>query len=117
MPTSMWDDAAAGWDQAATIAAQHAATRAMRLDTHCLLFARKKHPAQTLLERYLGLPAEDLASTGDIRLANLGIIDWKRFEHDFRLGRRDLDDGLCELEDRELGRVPDVHREVLAAHR
>src|SRR6476646_10641478 len=117
MPTSMWGAAEADWAQAAAaIAAQHAAIRAMRLDTHCLLGSRGEHPSQTLLERDLGLPTEDLASTADIRLANLGVIDWKRFEHDFRLGRRDPDDGLCELQDRELRRVAEVHREVLVAH-
>src|SRR4051812_26124045 len=118
MPTSMWGAADADWAQAAAAnAAQHAAIRAMRLDTHCLLRTRWEHPSQTLLQRDLGRPAEDLASTADIRLANLGAIARKRFEHDFRLGRRDPDHGLCELQDRELGRVADVQGQVLAAHR
>src|SRR5690242_16737570 len=75
---------------------------------------RRERALQALVELDLGRPAENLLSTRDVGLANLGIVDRQRLEDNRarRLGR--AHDRLGELQQRHLGRVADVHRQVLA---
>src|SRR2546423_6409930 len=75
----------------------------------------REHPSDPLLQLDLGLPAENLLRPGDVRLANLGIVDRERLVDDLPRRAGDAEDGLGELVERELARVPDVHRQVLAA--
>ena len=71
--------------------------------------------AQPLVEIDLGLPAEQLARAGDVGLPHLRVVDRQRLEDDLARRARDLDHRLGQLEHRELVRVADVHRQVLAA--
>ena len=50
----------------------------------------RQRTAEPFLERHLRLPAEQLPRTGDVRLANLRVVDGKRLEDDRarRSGRR-----------------------------
>ena len=70
---------------------------------------------QALVELDLGLPAEQLRGAGDVGLAHLRVVDRQRLEDDLGLASPvTLDDRLGELEQRELVRVADVDRQVLA---
>src|ERR671935_586858 len=82
------------------------ATRAMqmRLDPNRLPSESRQHAPQALFELDLRLPAQQLPGPGDVGLANLRIVDWQCFEHDFALRRRDTDDCLRQLENRKLAR-------------
>src|SRR5690242_16821497 len=75
----------------------------------------REHPSEPLLQLDLRLPAENLLRPRDVRLADLGIVDRQRLVDDLARGARDAKHGLGELVERELARVPDVHRQVLAA--
>src|SRR3954465_12591671 len=87
------------------------------LNSFSLPFLCGQHSPEPLLEVDFRLPAELLAGARDVGLTHLRIVDWKCFEHDLALGRGNADDGLCELEQAELGRIPEIDREVLSAHR
>src|SRR2546423_14551831 len=82
-----------------------------------LPFLRGQHSAQPFFQWNFRLPAEHLAGARDVGLTHLRVVDGECFEHDLALGRGNADDGLCELEQAELGRIPEIDREVLSAHR
>src|SRR5512138_3911542 len=67
-------------------------------------------PAHALVERDPRLPAEDLLRARDVRLSHLGIVLGQRPRHDRDVPPDEPLHRLRELEDRELVRVPDVHR-------
>src|SRR3954470_3000630 len=69
---------------------------------------------QALAEVDLRLPAQQLAREADVGLADLRIVGRQRLEDDLRARLGDLDDRLGQLEQRELVRVADVDRLVLA---
>src|SRR2546425_12209431 len=94
-----------------------AAKTPSRLHTDRLPPQRRDHPAQALLERHLGLPAEDLLRPRDVRLPLLGIVDRQGLVDDLALRTGDADHGFGELEQRELVRIAEVHGQVLAGLR
>src|SRR5262245_35357875 len=104
------DDAAR--QEAAATAAAHT-RKALRTD--CFGLGRGQHPAKTLLELHLGLPAEQLLRPRDVRLADLRVVDRQRFVHDLALRAGQPYNGLGKLEQRELAGIADVDREMLAA--
>src|ERR671936_1074565 len=98
---------------AATSTTTTAARRA--LDTDGLPAEGREHPSEPLLQLDLRLPAEHLPRTGDVGLAHLRIVDRERLVHHFAGRARHPQHCLRELVERELARVADVHRQVLAA--
>src|SRR5882724_3305924 len=82
-----------------------------------LPFLRGQQSAQPFFEWNFRLPAEYLAGACDVGLTHLRVVDRECFEHDFTLGRGGTDNGLCELEQSELGWIPEVDGEMLSAHR
>src|SRR4030095_2334777 len=90
---------------------------ATRLNTHWLPSEGGLHPAQSLLELDLGLPAQNLPCPRDVRLARLRIVHGQRLIDDLASRSRDADDGFRELQDRKLVRVPEIGWQVLLAHR
>ena len=62
----------------------------------------------------LGVPAQQLLGQRDVGLADLRIVGRQRLVHDLRPRAGDVDDRLGELEQRELVRVADVDRVVVA---
>src|SRR5581483_8287471 len=123
MPTSRRLDAAFacafGVAPAAEIAkpatTSSTAIEAMRLDTERLPLGRLQDASQTVLEADLRLPAEELAGPRDVGLPHLRIVDRQRLEDDLALGAGDAEDRLGKVEERQLLRVSDVDRPVLAA--
>src|SRR5256885_8751196 len=93
--------------------AAHAARSALHTDG--LPAEGREHPSEPLLQLDLRLPAENLLRPRDVRLADLGIVDRKRLVDDLARRAGHAEHGLRELVERELARVPDVHRQVLAA--
>src|SRR5947209_3727624 len=75
------------------------------------------HAPEPLLELDLGFPAEHLLRARDVGLPLLRIVDRQRLEDDLARRAGDLELLLRQLEQRELLRVADVHRHVLAALR
>src|SRR6478735_2025928 len=75
---------------------------------------RRQRAPQALVELDLGAPAEDLLGARDIGLTDLGIVDRQCLEDDRDLRSGRANDRLGKLEQRHLGRVPDVDREMLA---
>src|SRR5437763_6243852 len=75
----------------------------------------RQHAPEPLFQIDLGLPAEELLGSRDVRLANLRIVDWQCFVDDLALRRRDSDDCLRKFENRKLVRVAEVDRQVLLA--
>src|SRR5918911_3094174 len=99
---------------ATTSATASAATaRLPRLYTHGLPAEGREHPSEPLLQLDLRLPAEHLLGPRDVRLADLGIVHRKRLVDDLARRAGDAEHGLGELVERELARVPDVHRQVV----
>src|SRR6266542_4355568 len=118
MPTSMPRAAAAGCGLAEVTRAQRTIiSRAMqiRLNTKWFPPETRQQAPQPLLELDFRFPAQELPGFGDVGLANLWIVDWKCFEHDFALRRGKSDNCLREFQDRKLLRVAEVHRQMLAA--
>src|SRR5215813_4589970 len=76
-----------------------------------------QHAPEPVFELDLRLPAEQLAGAGDVGLADLRVVDGQRLVDDLAARAGHLEDGLGQLQDRDLPRVADVHREVLAALR
>src|SRR5918911_3926692 len=101
--------AAGARTRTATTAAQNA------LHTDGLPAEGREHPSEPLLQLDLRLPAEHLLRPRDVGLANLRIVDRKRLVHHFAARPRHTEHGLGELVERELPRIPDVHRQVLLA--
>src|SRR5256714_8523377 len=102
-------------DAAGTIT--RAATRAARnaLDTDGLPAEGREHPSEPLLQLDLRLPAEHLLGPSDVRLADLRIVDREGLVDDLARRAGDAEHGLGELVERELARIPDVHRQGLPA--
>ncbi|MNT65737.1 hypothetical protein D3C72_2037410 [compost metagenome] len=63
-----------------------------------------------MLDRNLRLPIEEGLGAGDIRAPNLGVVLGEGGVGDGALTSRQFEDEASELQYRELGRVPDVHR-------
>src|SRR2546423_4985375 len=105
---------AAGTERPAATA-RAAARPQRRLHTYRLSPERRDHPPEPFLELDLWLPAQHLLRAGDVRLAHLRVVHRKRLEHDLARGAGDLEHPLRQLEQRELVRVADVDRHVLAA--
>src|SRR5215831_13404052 len=116
MPTSMFLEACA-WGAliAATTERAAAANKASFLDTQGLRAQRFQDASQPLLERDLRLPTQQLAGASDVRLANVGVVFWKRLEDDLAGGPRHPEHDLGELEQRVLARVAEIHGQMLAA--
>src|SRR6266542_3209409 len=118
MPIFMKRDPPAGCTIAASTAATGTVktrTRRGNLDSDRLPAERDEQPPEPFLEIDLRLPAEQLTCAGDVRLANLRIVDREGLEDDLALGASDLANRLGQLEQRHLGRVADVDRQVLTA--
>src|SRR5215218_3634695 len=96
-----------------------AAASAMRLRNDRLPArrAQAQRALEAVIELDLRLPAEDLARAGDVGLALLGVVLGQRLVHDLARGAGDPEDRLREVEDRELARIAEVDRQVLAARR
>src|SRR5437016_8705535 len=90
-----------------------AAKAPIRLCNERLPFEGAEHPAQALLELDRRLPAEQLAGARDVRLPHLRVVDGEGLVDDLALRAGDAEDGLRELVEGELARVPEVHRQVL----
>src|SRR5213593_810102 len=114
MPTSMCALADAAGTARPAATRTIAAATPMRLGNDRLPSETRQHATQPFLELNLGLPAEKLARAGDVGLPDLGIVDGQRLVDDLALRAGDAEDGLGELVERELGRVPDIDREMLA---
>src|SRR5262245_58786234 len=65
---------------------------------------------ETFAEVDLRAPAEHVVREGDVGPAAHRIVDGERLVHDLGARPGDLEHLLCEVEDGELVRVPDVHR-------
>ena len=74
-----------------------------------------QHSPQPVLEGDLRLPPQQLPGPCDVRLAHLRVVDRQRLEHDLARRAGGLDHLLRELEQRVLGWIADVDRQVLAA--
>src|SRR6266487_3039306 len=113
MPTRMW------WALAAATPSVAARTSAavktpIRLRNDGLPAEALQHAAQTVLELDLGLPAEQLTGTRDVGLPDLRIVDRQCLVNDLALRARHPQHGLGQLVHRELVRVAEVDRQVLA---
>ena len=91
-PTSIPRAAAAGLAFAPAATTHMASNRAMliwamllRLNAKWFPPEARQHAPQPLLELDFRLPAQQLPGSRDVGLANLWIVDWKCFEHDFAL--------------------------------
>src|SRR6476659_8160936 len=114
MPTSMCAFADAAGTHRPAAAKTIAAATPIRLSNERLPSETGQHAAQAFLELHLGLPAEELARARDVGLTDLRIVDGQRLVDDLALRAGDAEHGLGELVERELGRVPDIDRKVLA---
>src|SRR5439155_9275505 len=114
MPTSMCAlaDAAGTHKPAATKTI--AAATPIRLGNDRLPSETRQHAAQAFLELYLRLPAEQLASAGDVGLPDLRIVDGQRLVDDLASRPGDAEDGLGQLVESELTGIAEVDRQVLA---
>ena len=61
-------------------------------------------------------PIPGFFGLGDVGLALFGIVLGQRLVNNFAARPGSLDDGLGELQHRHLGRVADVHRQLIIAH-
>src|SRR4051794_2633390 len=96
--------------RAATKAA--AATTSPALRNGCVPAERRQRAPQALVELDLGSPAEDLLGARDIGLADLWVVDRQCLEDDRARRSGRANNRLGELEQRHLGRIPDVDREM-----
>ena len=75
------------------------------------------HERESLAERHLGLPPQQLLGAGDVRLALVRVVGGVGAEHDARAPVDGLLHHLGQLQHRELARVPQVERaHVLLLH-
>src|SRR5919204_5252305 len=86
---------------------RRAAAATALLDTDGLPAEGREHPSEPLLQLDLRLPAENLLRPRDVRLADLGIVDRERLVDDLARRAGHPEDGVGELVQRELARVPD----------
>src|SRR5512132_3826600 len=118
MPTSMPRAAAAGCgfaDAATTHRTMVARAMLDFLNANWLPPEARQHAPQPLLELHFRLPAQHLPGSGDVWPANLRIVHRECFVDDLALRRRNPDNCLCELENRKLLGVAQVHGQVLLA--
>src|SRR5919109_2264434 len=103
----------------ATAAAARTKTRkrATRLNTHWLPSEARQQPPEPLLKFDLWFPAKNLLGPGDVGLSCLWIVHGQRLVDDLASRPCYPEHGFRKLENRELVRVSQVHREVLLAHR
>src|SRR6478609_10944151 len=94
-----------------------AAATPIRLRNDRLPSEARKHASQTLFQLNLGLPAEQLARAGDVRLPDLRVVDGQSLVDELALRAGDPEDDLGELVERELGGIAEVHGQVLAGLR
>src|SRR5687767_8754493 len=114
MPTLSRPDAPAG--AASTTATRPARRRVASLGTNNSDLSGTEgfdRAPEAVFELHLRLPAEHLARARDVGLAHVRVVDREGLEDDLALGARDPDDRLGELEQRHLGRVAKVDRQVL----
>src|SRR5881296_3782734 len=118
MPTSSFEEACdCGAAMPATAARLTTARTRAFLNTNRLLRQGIQDSAQAVLERHFGLPRQNLARSGDVGLADLGIVDGERFENDLARRAAHAEDDPRELEQRVLAGVAEVHRQMLLARR
>src|SRR5919109_846859 len=108
MPSCMRPEAGARSAARPATAATTAAKKRMRLRNDRMFAKRAEHPAQTLLERDLGLPAQDLLRARDVGLPDLRVVDRQRLEDDLARRGGHAEDGLRQLKDGELAGVAQV---------
>src|SRR4051812_6723333 len=111
----MWGDAVAAGTARPAAATRLAAVAQTLLDTDGLASVGREHATEPFLEVDLGLPPEHLTGSRDVGLTDLRIVDRQRLEDNLARRPGHLDDVLREVEDRELPRVAEVDREMLAA--
>src|SRR6185437_11519897 len=70
---------------------------------------------QSIPAFHFGFPIEDLFGAGDIEPALFGVVNGKGFVNDLLFCAGEGDDLFGELFQRDLGRVADVHRQVVVA--
>src|ERR1700675_3994765 len=114
MPTSMCALACAAGTARPAATGKIPAATPMRLRNDRPPSETRQHAAQAFLELDRGLPTEELARTRDVGLPDLRIVDGQRLVDDLALRACDPEHGLGKLVERELGRVPDVDRKMLA---
>src|SRR6266516_6778943 len=78
MPTSMCALADAAGTHRPAATKTIAAATPIRLNNDRLPPETREHAMQAFLELYLGLPREQLAGSGDVRLPDLRIVDGQR---------------------------------------
>src|SRR5919201_2984949 len=110
----MWRCALAAGTARPAVTKIAAAKTPRRLRNDRLPLDGAEHAAQTLFQFDGGLPPEQDARASDVGLPDLWIVDGERFVDDLALRRRDRQDCLRELVQRELAGVAEVHRQVLA---
>src|SRR6266540_2448759 len=110
----MWREAVAEGTARRAARTSMAAVTPTRLGTNGLPSERSEHAPQALLQRDLRLPAEDLLRARDVRLALLRVVHRQGLVDDLARRARHAQHEIGELEQRELLRVAEVDRQVLA---
>src|SRR3954462_2351610 len=117
MPTSMCCFACAAGTARPAATRTIAAATPIRLRNDRLPSEARKHASQALFQLNLGLPAQQLARAGDVRLAALRGAHRQSLVHELALRAGDPQDDLGKLVERELGGAADVHGQVLTGLR
>src|SRR4051795_6362297 len=117
MPTSMCRFACAAGTARPAATRTIAAATPIRLRNDRLPSETRKHASQPLFQLNLGLPAEQLARAGDVRLPDLRVVHRQSLVHELALRAGDPEDDLGELVECELGGVADVHGQMLTGLR
>src|SRR5580765_1860237 len=117
MPTSMCCFACAAGTARPAATRTIAAATPIRLRNDRLPSETRKHASQALFQLDLGLPAEQLARPGDVRLPDLRVVHGECLVHELALRAGDPEDDLGELVERELRGIADVHGQVLTGLR
>src|SRR6185437_10912591 len=94
-----------------------AAATPIRLRNDRLPSEARKHALQTLFQLNLGLPAEQLARAGAVRLPDLRVVHRQSLVDELTLRAGDPQDDLGQLVERELGGIAEVHGQVLTGLR
>src|SRR5205823_9045128 len=111
MPTSRWRAAWAAGTARAAAKTTIAARTPICLRNDRLPSEGGQHPSQAFFELDLRLPAQELLRTRYVRLAHLRVVDRQRLVDDLALGAGDPENGVGELVQRELARIPEVDRQ------